>query len=53
MTRTGNNHFTLELKPSLQQVSFKDIIFKIIDSKTIECINNYVMDATDIKFIKE
>jgi len=51
--KNSNNHFTLELKPSLQQVSFKDIIFKIIDSKTIECINNYVMDATDIKFIKE
>ena len=51
--KNSNNHFTLELKPSLEQVSFKDIIFKIIDNKTIECINNYVIDATDIKFIKE
>ena len=51
--KNDNNHFTLELKPSLEQVSFKDIIFKIIDGKTIECINNYFMDATDIKFIKQ
>ena len=48
-----NNNFTLQLKPTLEQVSFKDIIFKIINSKTIECINNYFMDAQDIKFIKE
>jgi len=51
--KNSNNHFTLELKPSLEQVSFKDILFKIIDNKTIECINNYFMDATDIKFTKQ
>jgi len=51
--KNKNDRFTLELKPSLEQVSFKDIVFKIIDDKTIDCINNYFIDATDIKFIKE
>lgn len=51
--KNENNSFTLELRPSLEQVSFKDIYFKIIDNKTLSCLNNYFMDATDIKFIKE
>jgi hypothetical protein len=49
----SNNNFVLTLNPSLEQVSFKDIHFKIKDSKTIECSNNYFMDASDIKFLKE
>ncbi|HEY2720726.1 MAG TPA: hypothetical protein VGI82_03315 [Chitinophagaceae bacterium] len=51
--KNENNQFALELKPSLEQVSFKDIIFKIIDGKTISCSNNYFMDAIDIKFTKQ
>lgn len=51
--KNNNNHFTLELKPSLGQVSFKGIDFKIIDEHTINCSNNYFMDAVDIKFTKE
>jgi hypothetical protein len=50
--KNNNNRFTLGLKPSLEQVSFKGIDFKIIDDKTISCLNNYFMDATDIKFVK-
>ena len=48
-----NNKFTLELKPSLEQVSFKDILFTIVDDKTITCHNNYFIDASDIKFIRQ
>ncbi len=48
-----NNSFVLGLNPSLEQVSFKDIHFKIIDGKTIECSNNYFMEAADIKFTKK
>jgi len=51
--KNDNNRFTLELKPSLEQVSFKDIVFKILNDQTISCSNNYFMDATDIKFIKQ
>ncbi|MFI5185848.1 MAG: hypothetical protein ACHQF0_03940 [Chitinophagales bacterium] len=51
--KNDNNRFTLELKPSLEQVSFKGIDFMIIDKKTISCLNNYFMDATDIKFVKQ
>ena len=49
----NNNKFTLELKPSLEQVSFKDILFTIVNDKTITCHNNYFMDASDIKFIRQ
>jgi hypothetical protein len=51
--RDDNNSFTLELKPSLGQVSFKDIYFKIIDDKTLSCVNNYFIDADNIKFVKQ
>ena len=51
--KNDHNRFTLELKPSLEQVSFKGIDFKIINDKTISCLNNYFMDATDIKFVKQ
>lgn len=51
--KNENNHFTLALQPTLEQVSFKDIVFKILDDKNIECINNYFMDAKDITFRKE
>ena len=48
-----NNNFTLKLNPSLEQVSFKGIDFKIVDDKTISCLSNYFMDATDIEFSKQ
>lgn len=48
-----NNRFTLTLNPSLEQVSFKGIDFKIIDDKTLTCIPNYFLDMTNIKFVKE
>jgi hypothetical protein len=51
--KNDNNRFTLTLNPSLEQVSFKGIDFRIIDNKTISCINNYFMDANDIKFTKQ
>ena len=48
-----NNNFTLTLNPSLEQVSFKGIDFKIVDDKTISCLSNYFMDAADIEFSKQ
>jgi hypothetical protein len=51
--KNDNNHFTLALQPSLEQVSFKDIFFTIINNETIKCINNYFMDAEDIMFVKK
>jgi hypothetical protein len=48
-----NNHFTLSLNPSLEQVSFKGIDFKIIDNKTLTCLPNYFLDMPDIKFVKQ
>jgi len=48
-----SNRFTLSLNPSLEQVSFKGIDFKIVDSNTITCLTNYFMDIPDIEFIKE
>lgn len=48
-----NNTFAIALNPSLEQVSFKGIDFKIVDSKTITCLSNYFMDIPDIEFIKQ
>lgn len=48
-----NNRFTLSLNPSLEQVSFKGIDFKIIDDKTLNCLPNYFLDMPDIKFVKQ
>jgi hypothetical protein len=48
-----NNSFTLNLNPSLEQVSFKGIDFKIINDKKITCLSNYFMDADDIEFLKQ
>lgn len=49
----NNNRFTLSLNPSLEQVSFKGIDFKIENDKTLSCMPNYVLPMDDIKFIKE
>lgn len=48
-----NNSFTLTLNPSLEQVSFKGIDFKIADKKTISCLSDYFMGMPDIKFVKQ
>lgn len=48
--RNTNNRFTLSLNPSLEQVSFKGIDFKIVDSNIITCLTNYFMDIPDIEF---
>ncbi len=48
-----NNRFVLTLNPSLAQVSFQGIDFKIVDNKTISCIPNYLMMMEDIKFKKQ
>ena len=48
-----NNRFELSLNPSLEQVSFKGIDFKIEDDKTLTCLPNYFLDMPDIKFVKE
>jgi len=48
-----NNQFILTLNRSLEQVSFKDIEFKVADDKTLTCLSNYFMGIPDIKFIKQ
>ncbi|MEP7111468.1 MAG: hypothetical protein ABI760_25965 [Ferruginibacter sp.] len=48
----GNSRFKLTLNPSLEQVSFKGINFKIEDDKMITCIPNYFMNMEGIEFIK-
>jgi len=48
-----NNRFSLSLKPSLEQVSFKGIDFKIQSDKVITCLSNYFMPMPNIKFIKQ
>ena len=47
-----NNRFTLSLNPSLEQVSFKGIDFKIESDKILSCLSNYFMPMPDIKFVK-
>ena len=49
----NNNRFILTLNPSLAQVSFEGIDFKIENDSTISCIPNYVMMLKDIKFKKQ
>lgn len=51
--KDNNNNFTLSLKPSLGQVSFKGIDFKIEDENTLSCLPNYLMEIENIKFIKQ
>ena len=51
--RNDNNQFTLTLNPSLAQVSFKGVDFKIENDSTISCIPNYLMMLEDIKFKKQ
>lgn len=48
-----NNQFTLTLNPSLAQVSFKGVDFKIENDSTISCIPNYLMMLENIKFKKQ
>ncbi|MEO8413559.1 MAG: hypothetical protein ABI472_07855 [Ginsengibacter sp.] len=48
-----NNQFELLLNPSLAQVSFKGIDFKIENDTTLSCIPNYFLDLPDITFIKK
>jgi hypothetical protein len=49
----NNNRFTLTLNPSLAQVSFKGIDFKIENDTTLTCLPNYFLPMENIKFIKE
>ncbi|MEO7765974.1 MAG: hypothetical protein ABIS01_01065, partial [Ferruginibacter sp.] len=49
----ANNVFELTLNPSLEQVSFKGIDFKIASDKVIVCSPNYFMEMPDIEFVKE
>lgn len=51
--RNANNRFVLTLNPSLAQVSFQGIDFKINNDKTLSCTSNYFMMLDDIKFKKQ
>jgi hypothetical protein len=48
----NNNHFEVELNPSLVQVSFKGIDL-IMKGDELECPTNYFMPIENIKFIRE
>lgn len=50
--KNENHVFTLNLEPSLEQVSFKGIDFKILSDSEISCLPNYLMGMPDIKFTK-
>ena len=50
---SDNNNFTLTPNPFLEQVSFKWIDFKIVNSKMITCLPNYFMQLENIEFIKK
>ena len=51
--KNENTSFILILNPSLAQVSFKGIYFKVEDDRTISCMPNYFMMMEDIKFNKQ
>jgi hypothetical protein len=51
--KNEHNRFKLKLNPSLEQVSFKGISFKISGDNTITCLPNYFMEMPDIEFVKE
>lgn len=48
----ANNRFVVTLLPSVQQLSFKGIDFKIVDANTISCLPNYFMPFEGIQFTK-
>lgn len=52
-SKSDNNNFVLTLNPSLEQVSFKGIIFKIANDKVITCLPNYFMPLENIEFVKQ
>jgi hypothetical protein len=49
----NNNRFILTLNPSLEQVSFMGIDFKIENDSIISCIPNYLLMLENIKFKKQ
>ncbi|MEO6732826.1 MAG: hypothetical protein ABIN01_16505 [Ferruginibacter sp.] len=51
--KNDNNTFKLSLNPSLEQVSFKGIDFKIESDKKITCIPNYFLEMSGIAFVKQ
>lgn len=51
--KNDNNRFDVTMQPSVQQISFKGIDFKIEDDNTISCLTNYFMPVSDIRFQKE
>ncbi len=48
-----NNHFSLSLNPSLEQVSFKGIDLTIVSDKVLTCLPNYFLSMPDIRFVKQ
>ena len=51
--QNDNNFFTLSLQPSLEQVSFLGIQFKIQSDSSITCLPNYLLPMERIEFIRE
>jgi len=51
--KNDNNHFMVTLNPSLDQVSFKGIAYKVDGNKLIAVMPNYIFPMADVIFIKQ
>lgn len=51
--KNESNHFVVSLNPSLGQVSFKRIEYKIVGDKIIALMPNYIFPMADVIFIKK
>lgn len=50
--KNDSNHFIVSLNPSLGQVSFKGIEYKVDGNKLIAVMPNYIFPMEDVVFIK-
>jgi len=51
--KNDNNHFVVSLNPSLGQVSFEGIAYKVDGNKLIAIMPNYIFPMADVIFIKQ
>lgn len=51
--KNNSNRFTLTLNPSLGQVSFKGIDFKIEENRLVPWMPNYIFPMEKVEFIKQ
>jgi len=51
--KNDNNHFVVTLNPSLSQVSFEGIAYKVDGNKLIAVMPNYIFPMADVIFKKQ